>query len=343
MLSTLLATCLMPPDAIDEAVARVMAERRIQGLAFAIVHEGKTVRTGCYGLANVEHGVKVHPDTVFEVGSVTKQFTATCILRLAEAGKLSLDDSITKFLPRAPAAWKPIAIKHLLSHTSGIQNYTGLDGYEATKKLTQQQFIAKAADLKLQFDPGAKYAYSNTGYNLLGHIAANASGKPFWDYLRENVWVPVGMRRAGTRDLFDIIPNRASGYEVEDGVLKNRDSDLTDIFSAGAMTATILDMASWAAQLGRPGVLTPASWELAWTPFTLNDGAKAQYGFGFGVDEFEGEKLIGHGGSTSGFSSSIRLLPARRLSVVVLTNAGELNIGSKIALEILGLAKRGAI
>ena len=310
-----------------------MQQHRIPGLTLIIIRDGEAIKTAAYGLANLELNVPATPDTVFEIGSVTKQFTAAGILLLAQDGKLSVDDKISKYLKDTPTAWANIAIRHLLTHTSGIRSYTGLDGFELRRHLTQAQFIKAIGKEPMEFQPGDSWKYCNTGFSLLGYIIENVSGKNYWDFMGERVFRPLGMHATTNRLPSLIIPNRASGYEQVNHVWVNRDSDLTDVFAAGAIASTVGDLAKWNAALDGERLLNAASKAQMWTPVTLNDGTTRKYGFGWNVDAVEGHQAIGHGGATSGFSASIQRFPDDRLAVIILTNTDE-QIASTLAKHV---------
>jgi CubicO group peptidase (beta-lactamase class C family) len=313
-----------------------MQQHRIVGLTVKIIRDGKTIKTAAYGLANVELNVPAKPETVFEIGSITKQFTAAAILMLAQDGKLSVDDKISKYLKDTPEAWANVTLRHLLTHTSGIKSYTGLDGFQVWRHLTQEQFIKAIGKEPMEFQPGDSWKYCNTGFNLLGYIIENVSGKTYWEFMRERVFQPLGMN-ATTRRLFSlIIPNRASGYEQANNVWVNRDTDLTEVFSAGAIASTVGDLAKWNGSLDADRLLNAASKEQMWTPVRLNDGKTRKYGFGWNVDALEGHKNIGHGGSTSGFSASIQRFPDDHLAVIILTNTDE-EIATTLAKKVATL------
>jgi len=302
-----------------------------------VVKDGKPIKTECYGVANLEWNEPVSTDTVFEMGSVTKQFTAACILLLAEDGKLALDDKISQRLKSTPPAWSNITIRHLLTHTSGITNYTVIEGFELSKHLTQRQFIEKIGVYPLSFQPGDSWSYCNTGYNLLGFIVENASGKGYWDFLRERILQPLQMTNTSKRLPSVIVPHRAAGYELTNHVHINRDYDLTDLFSAGAIISTITDMAKWDAALDGDKLLKASSLEQWWTPAKLNDGKLKNYGFGWFLDPLDGHKNIGHGGATSGFSTTIQRFPDDKLSILILTNADETGVAINLAKEVAKL------
>jgi CubicO group peptidase (beta-lactamase class C family) len=310
-------------DQVDNYLASQMQQHRIPGLTLKIIRDGKTIKTAAYGLANLELNVPAKPETVFEVGSITKQFTAAGILLLAQEGKLSVDDKISKHLKDTPETWADVTIRHLLTHTSGIKNYTGLNGYQLWRHLTQEQFIQSIGKEPMEFQPGDSWKYCNTGFNLLGYIIENVSGMNYWDFLSQRIFQPLGMTATTNRRPSLIIPNRAAGYEQTNRMWINRDSDLTEVFSAGAIASTVGDLAKWNAALDSDRLLNAASKQQMWTPVKLNDGKTRKYGFGWNVDAVEGHKNIGHGGSTSGFSASIQRFPDDRLAIIILTNTDE--------------------
>ena len=310
-------------DRIDDYIKDEMAKRRIPGVALKVIRDGKPIKTAAYGLANLELEVQVKPDTVFEIGSVTKQFTAACILILQQDGRLSVEDKISQYLKNVPDSWTNITIRHLLTHTSGIKSYTGLTGFELTRRLTQERFINNLGTHPLEFQPGDSFKYCNSGYSLLGYIVENVSGKSYWNLLAERILQPLDMTAMTNREPSVVIPNRASGYEQTNKMHINRDYDLTDVFAAGAIVSTVGDLAKWDAALETEKILTAASKEQMWTPARLNNGEPTKYGFGWYVEALEGHRNVGHGGSTSGFSASIQRFPEDKLTVIILTNTDE--------------------
>jgi CubicO group peptidase (beta-lactamase class C family) len=310
-------------DQADDYLKGEMEKHRIPGLALTVVRDGKAVKTAAYGLANVELNAPVKMETAFEIGSITKQFTAAGILLLQQDGKLSVDDKIARYLTNVPAAWAPITVRHLLTHTSGLKTYTGLDGFELRRHLTQAQFIQAIGKQPLEFAPGESWKYCNTGFNLLGCIIENVSGQSYWDFMHERVFQPLGMNATTNRLPSLIIPNRANGYEQANHAWINRDYDLTDVFSAGALVSTIGDLAKWNVALDCNDPLSAKSKDQMWTPTKLNSGKMTKYGFGWFIGTLQGHKNIGHSGSTSGFSASIQRFPDDRLAVILLTNTDE--------------------
>lgn len=310
-------------DRADDYIKMQMEQHKIPGLALTIIQNGKAIKSAAYGLANLELNVPVTAETVFEIGSITKQFTAAGILLLAQEGKLTVDDKLSQHIANAPDSWKAVTLRHLLTHTSGIKSYTGLDGFELTRHLTQAQFLKTLGVQPLEFQPGASWKYSNSGFSLLGYVIENVSGENYWHFMSERIFKPLGMSRTTDRMPGRIIPNRADGYEQTNHVLINRDYDLTDVFSAGAIASTVGDLAKWNASLDRDDLLNAATKDAMWTAAKLNDGKPTKYGFGWFLDSVEGHKNIGHGGSTSGFSASIQRFPDDKLAVIILTNTDE--------------------
>jgi D-alanyl-D-alanine carboxypeptidase len=329
-----LITSSLRGDRVDEFVKAEMEKHQIPGLALTIIRAGKDARNGAYGFANLELKTPTRPETIFEIGSITKQFTAACILLLAQEGKLSVDDRISRHFTNIPPGWSNITVRHLLNHTSGIRNYTGHEGFELAKHLSQAQFIKAQGALPPDFAPGEQYKYSNSGYNLLGFIIENVTGKNYWAFLAERIWGPLGMMSATDRNPEIIVTNRADGYVRKNGVLRNRDSDLTDVFSAGAIVMTLGDLAKWNAVLDTDQLLNGSSRTQMWTAGKLNDGRDCPYGFGWRVNPFEGHKNIGHSGSTSGFSASLQRFPDDNVTVIVLCNSDEPNIATTLGRSI---------
>ncbi|MCU1290736.1 MAG: Beta-lactamase [Acidobacteria bacterium] len=318
-------------DTVDVYVKAQMQERHIPGAAVAVVKNGKIIKTAGYGLASVEFGVPATPETVFEIGSVSKQITAAAIMLLVEDGKINLDEKISKYLPNTPDAWKNVSVRNLLTHTSGIKSYSSLDGFELNRRLKREDFIKALAPHPLDFETGTNYTYSNSGYSLLGYIIESVSGKSYWDFTRERIFKPLGMTKTGDRDPKYIIKNRATGYERQNGQLVGRDYDLTDVFSAGAIVSTVEDLAKWDTALRSDALLKKESKTQMWTPVLFSDGKPYPYGFGFRISEIRGHRLIAHSGQTAGFGASVSRFIDDDLTVIVLTNLGEIGMGTLLA------------
>lgn len=268
-----------------------------------------------------------------------KQFVSAAVMMLVEEGKISLDDSITKYFPDAPATWKPILIKNLLSHTSGLSEYESGDrigpkgAFYLRLDFTEEELVTKIEALPIEWSPGEKWAYRNTNYVLLGIILHKITGKPYAEYLSERIFKPLGMSSTRLISESDIIPNRAAGYEIRDGQLKNQEwvSPTFNSTADGTLYFNVLDLAKWDAALYTTQLRKPSSLDRIWTVFPLNDGKPnpAGYGFAWSVGEQNHHKRIEHGGAWQGFTCTISRYPDDSLSVVVLTNldAGHANPG----------------
>jgi CubicO group peptidase (beta-lactamase class C family) len=354
LITLALLVCVFVPSAladhVDDYVREEMRLRHVPGLALAVVRDGKVIKESGYGLASVELDVAVTPETVFEIGSVSKQITAAAIMLLVEEGKLSLDDKISKHLPGTPGAWEQITVRNLLSHTSGLKNYTGLAGFELTERLKRDDFIKRIGTYPLAFAPGAAHSYGNTNYNLLGYIIEAVSGRPYWEFVRDRIFAPLGMSATHDRDPRYVLKHRANGYEWEDGALVGRDYDLTDVFSAGAIVSTVRDLVKWDAALGGERLLKRSSLAQIWTPTRLNDGKIHPYALGWYVETLRGHRRVRHNGQTAGFAASIARYDDDRLTVIVLCNLGSIGLAGRInqgiaklyvpALSLASLASR---
>lgn len=312
-------------EQVDAIIKVAMEKQRIPGLSLAVVKDGKTVLAKGYGLANVELNVAATSETVYEIGSVTKQFTATAVMMLVEQGKITLDEKITKYLSGLPEAWKEITVRHLLTHTSGIRNVNTLPNFAALRMTpcSQERFIGLLAGQPLQFEPGAKWSYCNTGYQLLGWIIEKQSGMPYATFLKERIFNPLDMRATQVNDSGIIIKDRATGYLLQDGTLRNAGYvDMSWPFSAGAIVSTVVDLAKWSLALDEDKLLKPSSFQQMWTPVRLNDSTTHGYGFGWSMEKTaNGHPMVFHGGHIVGFHSFIVRYPEDRLAVIVLTNS----------------------
>ncbi len=311
-------------DSTDIIVQKIIKEQRITGLSLAVIKNGKPFINKGYGLANVELNVPVTPETVIRLGSVSKQFFTTAILKLAEDGKLSIEDSVLQFFPDAPETWRPIRIKHLMSHSSGLKR----EGPAYNNNIIQPDLviIKSAYSLPLNFKTGEKYEYCNLAYFMLAEIISQVSKMPWQDYIRDNIFIPAGMKNTGMTDFYPIIPNRASGYMHKGDTLLNADA-MYAVRPSGGFLSTSSDMIRWDnAMREKKIILKKESWELLWTPFIkMSDKAdnKTFYGFGWIVDEYKGHKVIMHGGANTGFRSQYDRFVNDGLSIIILTNTDE--------------------
>ncbi len=308
-------------EKVDEFVNQYIKKKQIPGVAVLVRQNGTIVLSKGYGFANLEHMVPVKPETIFQSGSVGKQFTATAVMMLVEDGKLQLDDPISKYL-KTPGSWKKIKIAHMLSHTSGLGDYP--ESFSLQKDYTEDELFEMITDQKLEFKPGEKYSYSNLAYVTLGILIRKISGKFYGDFLQERIFKPLGMNSTRIINEPDIIPNRAAGYRLVKGEIKNQEwvSPALNTTADGSLYLTIEDMAKWDAALDTEKLLKKSSLEKMWTEFVLNDGKKESYGFGWGVEKTaSGHRLIEHAGAWQGFTTHIARYIEDGVSVVVLTNS----------------------
>lgn len=322
---------------VDRHVTAMMTDHHVPGTAVAVIKDGKIAKIRGYGLASLEFNVPVTPQTVFEIGSVSKQMTAAGIMLLVEDGKVILDEHVSKYLPGAPDAWKDVTVRHLLTHSSGIKSYSSLDGFELIKRQKVSDFLKKLAPYPLEFTPGEKTIYSNSGFTVLGYIIEAVSGKPYMDFMQERIFRPLGMTKTADRDPQFIIPNRATGYEWTGERYTGRDWDLTDLMGAGTIVSTIEDMVKWDMALRGTTFLKPESRKAIWTQFAFNNGQQSPYGFGWRIADVRGHKRIGHTGQTAGFAAANYRFVDDGVDVIVLTNSGESDIGGTIALDVAKL------
>jgi CubicO group peptidase (beta-lactamase class C family) len=311
------------------------------GAALIVTRAGQTVYRRGYGMANLEHAIPVVPETVFRVGSLTKQFTAVAILLLAQEGKLALDADISAILPGYPPHDPPITVEHLLTHSSGIPSYTGMAAWLPRRPLdlSLDELIAMFKDEPLEFAPGTRYAYNNSGYILLGAIIEQLSGMPYAQFLEQRIFQPLGMTRTSYDDTGRIIPGRAAGYEHDGSAWRNcAYLSMTQPYAAGGLVSSVDDLARWDAALTAGTVLPAALLQRAWTSYVLASGEPAHYGYGWGVGDYAGHVAIEHGGGINGFLSHAVRFPAERLFVAVLTNTtANAPLPAQLAVQAAGL------
>ena len=324
-------------DPIDDFIAAEMKRSQTPGLSLAVVRDGKIVREQGYGMANIEHQVSTRPDTVFQAGSIGKQFTAALVTLLAEDGKLGLDDPVSRHLANTPPAWKDITVRHLLTHTSGLADPG--DKVDLRKDYTDEEMIAIVAALPLDFQPGEDWAYSNVGYQLLGYLCTKAGGKFYGDQLRERIFTPLGMSSRVISER-DIVPHRAAGYELVDGQLKNQEwvSPTLNTTADGSLYMTVRDLALWDLALYGDKPLNARIRQASWTPVALKNGSTQPYGFGWSLEPVNGHRRVWHNGSWQGFRSVINRFVDDRLTVIVLANSASApveKIGNQVARMML--------
>jgi len=295
------------------------------GAAVIVARDDRVLMRKAYGMADIELGVPMRPEHVFRLGSITKQFTAVATLMLADEGKLSLDDDITRFFPDYPTHGRRITVEHLLTHTSGIRSYTSIPEWRAKARtdVTPAELIAAFREQPMDFAPGEDWRYNNSGYALLGAIIEKVSRQSYADFLRTRLFEPLGMTNTRVETQTAIIPGRVRGYGVGQGraITNSEYLSLTHPYSAGALVSTVDDMLRWGQSVQAQHFLKPETWRRAHTAFALPAGRGSGYGYGWFLSRVAGEPSVEHGGDINGFSSHGAFIPSQRLHVYVLSNA----------------------
>jgi CubicO group peptidase (beta-lactamase class C family) len=297
------------------------------GAAVLVARDGKVLFEKGYGLTDVERRTSITPDTKFRIGSISKQFTAAAILKLAEAGKLKVEDKLSQFIPDYPRGGE-VTIHHLLTHTSGIHSYTSKPDFlkTVTTGVKPEEHIRSFKDDPYDFNPGEKWLYNNSGYFLLGYLVEKVSGQTYGEYLRRTFFEPLGMKDTGVHQAGAGLENEATGYMFEGGAFKKAlDWDMSRAGGAGALYSTVRDLHRWNEALFAGKVLKESSLKAAFTPVrTAGEDAsqpkESGYGYGWGIQELRGLQEIGHGGGLHGFASHLLRLPGKNFTVAVLAN-----------------------
>ncbi|OLD88693.1 MAG: hypothetical protein AUG85_04100 [Gemmatimonadetes bacterium 13_1_20CM_4_66_11] len=295
----------------------------VPGASVIVIQGGAVIERRAFGMADLERRVPATPETDYRLASVSKQFTAMAVMLLARDGKLRYDQSVRDFLPELPASAGGVTVRHLLNHTSGLYDYEGLIPESRTTQLDDSDVLALlAAKDSVYFPAGTQYRYSNSGYVLLGLIVARVSGMSFPSFLRARIFEPLSMRATVMHvEGADTIPHRAYGYSPRGGGFVQTDQSVTSAtLGDGGIYTNVDDMARWDLALYGAELVDSATLDLATTPPQLPAGAETQYGFGWFVDSYRGEKRWRHTGETSGFRNAIQRFPRRRLTIIVLTN-----------------------
>jgi len=307
----------------DSLVYTYLAESRAPSAAFAVIRGNDTLAFGAHGLANVEAWRAPTAQTIYEIGSITKQFTSAAIMKLVEQGRVRLDDDLSKYVPQFPLQGKKVSIHQLLNHTSGIHSYTSSPSWQKTwnEVLSPDAIIKFVAADTFDFAPGSAYRYNNTGYVLLGMVIEKASGQSYAKYLDTQFFKPLGLRQTSYCPSHTSDPAFALGYSKgPNGTVRAQFLDLSHPFSAGALCSTVGDLVKWQRALDAGKVVSPASYALMSTADTLNSGRKINYGFGLVPGMFNGHKTISHTGGINGFATAATYVPDDSLSIVVFTN-----------------------
>jgi D-alanyl-D-alanine carboxypeptidase len=316
---SLLHAPLLRCDEIDDYVQAQMRWERIPGISIAVVRDGKVLRANGYGFSNLETKTPATPDTVYKMGSLSKQFLAAGLLVLVQDGKVGLDDSVSKYLQDVPETWKAITIRNLLTHTSGIARDSR--AFDPLKLQPDDEVIRSVYSVPLQFAPGSRFAYSNINYYCVAEIIRTVTGTPWADFIAQRIFTPAGLTSTRTTTVTDIVPHRASGYETTGTKLKNADIWIA-LRPSGAFLSTVLDLAKWDNVQNSDRILSAATRAEMWTPARLTDGSTHGYGFGWFVDEINGHRRVHHSGGVPGFVCDMEKFPNDGLTVVVMANIG---------------------
>jgi len=309
-------------NAVDDYVKSEMQRQHIPGLSLLVAKNGNIVQSEGFGLANVELQVPVKPETVFQSGSVGKQFTATAVMMLVEAGKVCLDDPLAKYFKDAPASWKQVTVRELLSHTAGFGDYP--EKFNFRKDWTEDELLKLVEGMPLAYPPGTNWKYSNLGFLTLGVLIHRVTGEFYGDFLQQRIFQPLGMTATRIISESDIVPNRAAGYRLVKGELKNQEwvAPAMNTTADGSLYFTTLDLAKWDAALYTERLLKQSSLDQMWTVAKLKNGQpnKGHYGFGWFIDVRNGHRCIHHDGSWQGFETAIDRYVDDHLTVIALTN-----------------------
>jgi D-alanyl-D-alanine carboxypeptidase len=312
---------LAQADRADIFIKDEMRRQNIPGLSLVVLKEGQIVKSAGYGVANINLKMPATPETIYKIASVSKQFIATGIMLLVQEGKVGLNDPVRKYLQRSPDAWKPITIRHLLTHTSGLMR--DAPGFDSTKVQLDVEVIKSAYSLPLRFEPGDKWEYSNLGYFILAEVIRKVSNQHWVEYLTEKVFKPSGMTATYPTNTGMSLPTRALGYSDSHKLLTA--ADWRALRPSGAFLSTAADLAKWDAALYTDKILTDASRRQMWTPAKLNNGTSHPYGFGWELSSFRGHRLVYQSGAVPGFRAQIARFVDDNVTVIVLMNLDDVD------------------
>jgi len=311
---------------IDEVLQAALQEDGAVGFSVGLAMGGELIHEAGYGLAELEHEVPVQPWSMFRIGSITKQYTGAAICRLADQGKLYFDDPLKLYVPEFDTQGREITLRHLLTHTSGIFNYTNLGPKwedHMARDLSHGELLALLKDVPLDFEPGRAYRYSNTGYFLLGMVIEKVSGQSYADFVQKEFFEPLGLSHTRYGSNSDLIPMRAQGYAYR-GQGRFANDDLLSMqqpYAAGSLIATAGDLVRWSLALMGGQVLKPESFEEMTLPFLLENGDESPYGFGLNLQPQAGRTCFSHGGGINGFNSIMYYFPESKLCLAVISNS----------------------
>ncbi len=306
---------------VDTLAAEALEAGPLAGVSVAVVRDGRTVVTKGYGLADIGRGVPATAETIYPIGSLTKQFTAAAILQLVEAGRLSLDDDLGELLPDFPIQGHHVTVRHLLNHTSGIADHTDLAGGRGEPGTTRQEVVDLIAAQRFDFEPGERFSYSNSGYLLLGLVIEKVTGGTYASYLDAHVFEPAGLRQTSYCPDKPEGPGHARGYDIANGALVDAQPiEMAVPFAAGGLCSTVGDLLAWSQALRSGRVVSGASYRMMTTSTDMADGTTVPYGFGLMLHPLQGHAAVFHDGAIDGFMSRLTFFPDDQVTVVLLTN-----------------------
>jgi len=333
-----------PNDRLSKSIDSLVAPQfqgNQPGVSILIAKKGQVVYQKAFGSASIELNVPLRPEMVFDLGSITKQFTAVAILQLVEQGKIALSDSIQQYIKDFPPKGHTITIENLLTHTSGIPDYMQLDTgdpYAERKDFTPKAIIDLFKTLPLQFEPGTRFSYSNSGYFLLGYVIAQVSGENYYKYVQDHILIPLGLSHTFFNHPNEIIPGHVSGYKKDGDQYKKADYwSATLPYAAGDLVSNTADLFKWHEALYTGKVLKKETLDKAFAPFILKDGTSAGYGYGWYTTVYNDVASLGHGGAITGFLTNEIYYPGEDVYVAILCNC-ECIAKDELSLAIASIA-----
>ena len=320
---------------LDDMVRAFIARHKIPSAAIAVAQNGRVVKSAGYGIANLELNVPATDSTVYEIGSISKQFAAEAVMLLVEDGKLGLDDPIARYLA-VPPAWRPITIRHILTHTSGLKDWDGGPDFSYAREYSAAEYIDLVNRYPLNFPPGERFAYTSAGYPLLGLIVDSVAREPYETFARRRIFAPAGLQATRFKHPYDVVRNRSGGYVDTTGVLQNGEPGRPAVIApSGGIMSTAREMAEWMIALDAGRIVKPATLRQMETAIELPGGRTFSGGIGWFLDTFHGHRLFLHNGSTvAGFSSVVYRYPDDHLDVVVLFNIDRFNAVNSLATRV---------
>jgi CubicO group peptidase (beta-lactamase class C family) len=315
---------------VDSIAEAALNKSMVPGLSVAVMRGPDVILAKGYGFADVEKRVPATPSTIYQIGSISKQFTAAAIMRLVEQGRMRLDDPITKYLPDYPTQGHTVLVRHLLHQTSGIKEFFTIQGYDEMdisppEKHSRDDLISLFKKQPFQFAPGERWAYSNSNYTLLGRIIETVSGKTYDQYLRESFFAPLGLKATSQCDARLTGDAHAKGYFVKDGaVVIAPQVNMNMAIGDGGLCSTVLDLVKWKRALVNSGVVTGSSYDKMISSEPVRRGYKPAYGFGLSLVGLDGLRRVAHNGEVGGFTGTLAHYPDKDITIAVLTNIGHI-------------------